>query len=242
MPLLLRSSLLVALGLALAAPAALAQRKPERRPTARPEARCARGDDDCHARPERRTVRRTVRRAAPDYGGLTVGLYGGSLDGLPTGGVRVGVGLARVYAEGSGEQVHHDYAYPRGGYHNDERPEVMAFGIDLTMPARHPGLRALYGVAGVGVQNRQQEVYYAYDADCGGPYIYCAPTPYDPDDENRFYGTLGLGLKLPLWRDRDGRDRVMLTGEVTGRFLASGRYDDAVVLPAGNVGLTVRLR
>lgn len=215
MPALLRPSLLLLLGLAVAAPSALAQRKPDRRDADR-------------------------RRAAPDYGGISVGLYGGSLDGMPTGGIRLGVGLARLYAEGSGYDTHDRYGWER----HDDRPEVASFGIDMTLPARHPGLGALYGVAGLGVQNRRVPVYYATDyAPCDPRGTYCVmPAPGRGDAENRFYGTLGLGMRLPLWRDRDGRERVALTGEVAGRFLARGRYDGAEVLPAGNVGLSVRLR
>lgn len=228
---LLRLPVWAALGLVLFLPdAAVAQHRPDRGDDGhRPG--WNRGDDDRDERP--RPQRK--RRPAPDDGGVSIGLYGGAVDDLPTGGVRLGVGLVRLYAEASGN--HH-----RDGYtaHKD-RPEQTAFGIDLTLPARHPGLRALYGIAGVGVQSRVQDVYYAYDAgvlpcdirvaDCYDPYYGSSS-----ERDSRFYGTLGLGMRLPL-----GGGRVALTGEVAGRFVAD-RYDGGYVAPTANVGVSVRLR
>lgn len=227
-----RFSLLAALGLVLALPdTAAAQRRPDHDRDDR-RAGWNRGDDG-----DERRVRR-VRRTAPDFGGVSLGLYGGGVDGMPTGGVRLGVGLVRLYAEGSND------GYDEGLDRYGDEPTQTAFGIDLTMPARHPGLRALYGVAGVGVQTREApDVYYAYEGDAYGCDIRLAdpcPTNGYGRDETRFYGTLGLGVRLPVWRGR-----VALTGEVAGRFVAARQgygAQDGYVAPVANVGVAVRLR
>lgn len=217
-----RFSLLAALGLVLALPdTAAAQRRPD---PDRDDRRAGwnRGDDG-----DERRVRR-VRRTAPDFGGVSLGLYGGGVDGMPTGGVRLGVGLVRLYAEGSND------GYDEGLDRYGDEPTQTAFGIDLTLPARMPGLRALYSVAGVGVQTREvQDRGYSCP-----PYADCAYP--NSDRESRFYGTLGLGVKLPVWRNR-----VALTGEVAGRFVAAPRgydYREGYVAPVANVGVSVRLR
>lgn len=223
---LLRPAVWAAFGLVLFLPdAALAQHRPDR-DDRRPG--WQRDDDDDDDERDDRPRSRQGRRPAPDNGGVSVGLYGGAVDGMPTGGVRLGVGLVRLYAEGSDDE-----RYDNG--HRD-RPEQTAFGIDVTLPARHPGLRALYGIAGVGVQRREQDVYYAYDSCPPDAYCYMPGPANYTEHDSRFYGTLGLGMKLPLWRGR-----VALAGEVAGRFVAD-RYDGGYVAPTANVGVSVRLR
>lgn len=228
---MLRPAVWAAFGLALVLPdAAVAQRRPAPDDRGRDDGRPGwnRGDDRDRNDDRSRTPRK--RRPAPDFGGVSLGLYGGGVDGMPTGGVRLGVGLVRLYAEGSDDER----------YGDRDEPEQAAFGIDLTLPARHPGLRALYGIAGVGVQTREQDVYYVYEGGyiCDDRVADCIYPAYGSSSErdSRFYGTLGLGMKLPLWRGR-----VALTGEVAGRFVAD-RYDGGYVAPTANVGVSVRLR